>query len=86
MFLSIENLTHLKLLAESVGAVELHDVLHKLLHSERLVAVWNQRTNISENSVTAAFLQDQRIIVVPVASSSGVDGTDRTLGDAVSSG
>lgn len=41
-----ENLTHLKLLAESAGAMELHDVLHKLLHCERLVTVWNQKIAI----------------------------------------
>lgn len=33
--------TYLELLEEGVGGVELHDVLHELLHCQRLVAVCN---------------------------------------------
>lgn len=34
---------HLKLLEEGVGRVQLHDVLHELLHCQRLVTVCGQR-------------------------------------------
>lgn len=37
--LKSQRSTHLKLLGESVGGVELHDVLDKLLHRQRLVTI-----------------------------------------------
>lgn len=41
------NVTDLKFLGESVGGLELHDMLHKLLHCQRLVTIWNTRLNIN---------------------------------------
>lgn len=48
------NVTDLKFLGESVGGLELHDMLHKLLHCQRLVTIWNTRLNINYILVTSA--------------------------------
>lgn len=42
-FGSVNIPTHLKLLGEGVGGVQFHDVLHKLLHRQRLMTVWSQK-------------------------------------------
>lgn len=41
-----EHSTHLKLLGEGVGAVQLHDMLRKLLDCQWLVTVCNDSVNI----------------------------------------
>ena len=44
--MAVVTVTYLKLLAEGVGAVQLHHVLHKLLDRQRLVAVWNTQDRL----------------------------------------
>lgn len=41
--ITLSSSTYLELLGEGVGGVQLHDVLHKLLHGQRLVTVCSQR-------------------------------------------
>lgn len=82
---------HLKLLREGVGVVQLHDVLHKLLHRQRLVTVCKTSATFTSapSPLWGSTWPSGATIVcvaVPVASSSGVDGADMTFGEAPSSG
>lgn len=57
-----KGFSYLELLGEGVGVVQLHDVLHKLLHRQRLVIVCSQREE------TRVSREDREAVLARLAS------------------